>query len=345
MPIIQDRSWHGLHWFDPFGSVKFEDLCSLPPIDNITKARRYLFLDQEPLDSFKVDQTLNTFVNTFSEGTKHLITSEFNSENVCRIVSMYGFIPHYYFFHGWAALDWFRGYNRSFLMPAPENRTITKTFIAPNRIIAGQRKHRLEMLYHIFKNGLTNNWISCPSVCPAENIHITDAAVALLDRYPDAKEVFAKQKLPLNFANESGQPMHSYCLSLFEESSESLLYLVTETVAAGHRQHLTEKTFKPICLGMPFIVVGTKGSLAYLRRYGFKTFESIWDESYDQADDDIRIKCIATLLRSLDELSIESKQELFERCRPIVEHNHNHFYHGGFEKILWTEMEGVINEF
>jgi hypothetical protein len=49
-------------------------------------------------------------------------------------------------------------------------------------------------------------------------------------------------------------------------------------------------------------------------------------------------------LRSLDEFSIESKQELFERCRPIVEHNYNHFYHGGFEKILWTEMKDMIHE-
>ena len=55
--------------------------------------------------------------------------------------------------------------------------------------------------------------------------------------------------------------MQSNQLSLFEQSAESLLYLVTETVASGRRQHLTEKTFKPICLQMPFIIVGCAGSL------------------------------------------------------------------------------------
>jgi hypothetical protein len=55
--------------------------------------------------------------------------------------------------------------------------------------------------------------------------------------------------------------MHSCWLSLFDQSAESLLYLVTETVATGRRHHLTEKTFKPIAMGMPFVIVGTQGSL------------------------------------------------------------------------------------
>jgi hypothetical protein len=138
--------------------------------------------------------------------------------------------------------------------------------------------------------------------------------------------------------------MHSYCLSLFNESAESLLYLVTETVAKGRRQHLTEKTFKPICLGMPFVIVGTKGSLEYLRRYGFKTFSDVWDESYDDAEDHVRIERIASLLRSLDELSILGKQELFDLCIPIIEHNYNHFYNGGFEQVLWTELNDMLKE-
>jgi imidazoleglycerol phosphate dehydratase HisB len=137
--------------------------------------------------------------------------------------------------------------------------------------------------------------------------------------------------------------MHSCWLSLFDESAESLLYLVTETVATGQRHHLTEKTFKPIALGMPFVIVGTKGSLEYLRGYGFRTFDSIWDESYDQAEDDVRIERIASLLRSLDELSVEAKQDLFNQCQEVVEHNWNHFYNGGFEAVLWKELNEMLN--
>jgi hypothetical protein len=273
----------------------------------------------------------------------YLVTSERDSDSVDQVCAQYHWTPLYYFFHGWAALDWYRGYNQTFLISPPAQRTITRTFLAPNRIVAGERKHRLEMLYHIFKNNMLDNHISCPAVCPAENISILDAVKSLTSTYPDIESVFVQQELPINFAGETDHPMHSCWLSLFDESAESLLYLVTETVATGRRHHLTEKTFKPIALGMPFVIVGTRGSLEYLRSYGFQTFDSIWDESYDQADDDVRIERIASLLRSLDELTTDAKQDLFDQAQEVINHNWNHFYNGGFEAVLWQELQDMLN--
>ena len=340
---MQAKVAHGAHWFDPFGSVKFEDLCNVPPVNNVDNSVRYLFWDQEPLHQNLVNQTVSKFVDMFPNGQRHIITSEYNSDNVKYLQHTYGFKSHYYFFHGWAALDWFRGYNRSFLMPAPEQRTIAKTFIAPNRIIAGARQHRLLMLYHMFKNNLHNNWISCPETCPAENISVYDAVSQLESIYPDIESVFAGTDFPKCFPGESNSPMHSYRLSLFDQSSESLLYVVTETVADGHRQHLTEKTFKPICLNMPFVVVGTAGSLDYLKRYGFKTFDSFWDESYDAETNDVqRIEKIGQLLTELDQLSTKEKQVLFKHASVITQHNYNHFYSGGFENVLWSELTQML---
>jgi hypothetical protein len=91
-----------------------------------------------------------------------------------------------------------------------------------------------------------------------------------------------------------------------------------------------------------FRSVGTKGSLEYLRSYGFRTFEGIWDESYDQAEDDVRIERIASLLQSLDKLSVNAKKELFEAAHEVIEHNWNHFYGGGFETVLWTELNNML---
>ena len=273
----------------------------------------------------------------------YIVTSERDSENVEFICEKYKWKALYYFFHGWAALDWYRGYDRTFLIQPWTERTIKKTFIAPNRIVAGARQHRLEMLYHIFRNDLLNNHISCPAVCPAENISIHQAIQPLAQKYPDIESVFAKQTLPMNFSGETDHPMHSCWLSLFDESAESLLYLVTETVYTGRRHHITEKTFKPIAMGMPFVLVGTRGSLEYLRSYGFRTFEGIWDESYDQAEDSVRIERIASLLRSLDELPVAAKQHLFEQAQEVIEHNWNHFYGGGFEHVLWIELQEMLN--
>jgi len=344
LPRVQAKPFHGIHWFDPFGSVKFEDLCSLPAVPWHDQAVRYLFWDQEPLHQTLVDQTLTLFKKMYN-GQHHIITSEYNSDNVDYVRYTYDFHPHYYFFHGWASLDWFRGYNRSYLMPVPQRRTIQKTFIAPNRIIAGARQHRLLMLYHMFKNKLDHNWISCPDTCPAEHISIHQAVKKLNHIYPDIETVFEQTNFPKCFPNENNSPMHSYQLSLFDECAESLLYVVTETVADGHRQHLTEKTFKPICLNMPFVIVGTAGSLEYLRSYGFKTFGSLWNESYDEETDDVkRIEMIGKLLKELDGLSPGEKQQLFRHASTITQHNFDHFYFGGFEHALWTELCAMMED-
>jgi hypothetical protein len=339
---------------EPFGRSDPDSVMNYGRED-IHEHNYIFFFDQEPIHlnihtaTFEKIATLNEDITNITKKIKrpkqfgYLCTSERNSENVEAVCNQFDWRPLYYFFHGWAALDWYRGYDKTFLIAPPTERTITKTFIAPNRIVAGERRHRLEMLYHIFKNGMLNNHISCPAVCPVENISIHDAIKPLVVKYPDIQQVFAQQTLPINFAGESDHPMHSCWLSLFNESAESLLYLVTETVATGRRHHITEKTFKPIALGMPFVIVGTRGSLEYLRSYGFRTFEGIWDESYDLAEDADRISRIASLLRSLDELPQAAKQDLFNQAQQVIEHNWNHFYGGGFEAVLWTELKDMLN--
>ena len=331
---------------DPFGRSDPDSVVNFGS-DDVHEHNYIFFFDQEPIH-------LNIHTATFDEVIRRnkdmsgaigaVCTSERDSDNVDVLCKKYGWKSYYYFFHGWAALDWYRGYDKTFLIQPWDQRTPTKTFIAPNRIIAGERLHRLEVLYHIFKNQMLDNHISCPAVCPAENISIQDAIKPLIAKYPDIEEVFAAQSLPINFEGETDHPMHSCWLSLFKEAADSLLYLVTETVATGRRHHITEKTFKPIAMGMPFMIVGTQGSLKYLRSYGFRTFDSIWDESYDDADDKDRIAMIADTLRSLDNLTPEGRQDLFDRAKPIIEHNWNHFYGGGFEKVLWAEIQDMLND-
>jgi hypothetical protein len=152
-------------------------------------------------------------------------------------------------------------------------------------------------------------------VCPVEKIHIRDIAK------PEQQAAFAAAGLPWNFPGETDHPMHSCWLSLFDESAESLAYLVTETVATGRRHHLTEKTFKPICMQMPFVLVSTAGSLQYLRSYGFKTFNGLWDESYDNiSDTNTRKNHIIELLKNIETTDYDT--ETLQR----LQHNHAHFF-------------------
>lgn len=360
-----------LWWCEPFGRTDPSSLVNYGG-DVFTDKNYTLLWDQEPINMDIHQHTFDTVATRNQDlqercdrrnrqnqlavnagyhkplVTDHkigaIITSEKNSEYVQQVCDKFGWHHYYYFFHGWAALDWYRGYDKTFLITPWKKRIIKHTFLAPNRIIAGERQHRLEMLYWIFKLGMTSNHISCPETCPAENISIYNAILPLKAKYPDIDSVFEQQQLPINFANETGHPMQSCWLDLFGQSAESLLYLVTETVATGRRHHLTEKTFKPIAMGMPFIIVGTQGSLRYLRSYGFRTFGDLWDESYDDEPDDTkRIEKIAHVLKLLDGLE-EDRQAIFESAQEIIDHNWNHFYGGGFEKILWQELQDMLND-
>jgi hypothetical protein len=310
------------------------------------------FFDQEPLilgyhqPTFDSITDRNIIIGGPSDGVVKkgiIVVSETASDNIDYICKQQGLQPFYYFFHGWAALDWYRGYNRTFLITPWQQRQIKKTFFSANRIIGGLRQHRVLMLYHFKKLGLMHNWISASAVCPAENVDIKQIAAHYIRQYPDIVDVIGELDLPKLFPGEETTRMSSCWLDQFDLCAESLVYHVTETVYTGRRLQLTEKTFKPIALGMPFVLSATAGSLEYLRNYGFKTFGDFWDESYDlETNDFVRAEKVAVLLKKLDDLSSTEKQQLFTACWPIIEHNWNWFYQGGLESVLWDELSGML---
>ena len=343
---------------DPPGHTGPEHLFNLGR-DDVIETDYVFFHDQEPVDLdvfeslFKEVKVRNgdiggrwvgpNWVWDFPNPAGHIIVSE-RGEYVEKLCSRYGWQPHYYFYHGWACLDWFRGYDKTFLIPRAQDRTPTRTFMSPNRIVAGKRDHRVLFLYNVFKHGLQNNHITAPSICPVENIDITSIAQKYTNVYQDIVQVFEQAQLPRLFDGEATQNMTSCWLTNFAEATDSLIYVPTETVYFGRRTHITEKTFKAIALEMPFVLVAPAGNLEYLREYGFQTFSDIFDESYDTETDDVqRAERVTQLLQDLNNLSICERQQIHRACLPIVEHNYNHFYRGGFADILWDEMKAMLN--
>jgi hypothetical protein len=332
---------------DPPGHTGPEHLFNLGQ-DNVIETDYVFFHDQEPVDADLYDPLFRDVVRRNLDipdnPPGHVVVSE-RGEMVQQLCDRYNWTSHYYFYHGWACLDWFRGYDRTFLIPRAQDRKPTQTFMSPNRIVAGKRDHRVLFLYNIFRHGLQNNHISAPRTCPVENIDITSIAQKYTDVYQDIIQVFEQAQLPRLFAGEDTQNMTSCWLTNFAEARDSLIYVPTETVYFGQRTHITEKTFKAIALEMPFVLVATAGSLEYLREYGFKTFDGIIDESYDlETNDVVRIEKVVKLLKDLDNLSVEQRQQIHQACLPIVQHNFNHFYNGGFANILWTELTIMLEE-
>lgn len=98
----------------------------------------------------------------------------------------------------------------------------------------------------------------------------------------------------------------------------SWLELVSETLGE-HGLFVTEKTIKPIATKTPFLILSTPGYLAYLKSFGFKTFDSVIDESYDnQTDVNVRAKMIVEQLLKISETGA---QNFYNQCRDICDHN------------------------
>ena len=342
-----------LFYHDPFGRSDPDSILCRSHVTYQEETSFIYCFDQEPLipdyhsKTFDSIDQRNMRFHLQTHDTRIpgiIVASETASDNMDYICKQRNLQPFYYFFHGWAALDWYRGYDRTFLITPWKQRTIRKTFFSANRIIGGLRQHRVLMLYHFAKLDLMHNWISASAICPAENISIGDIAMHYQDRYPDIVAVINSLPLPRLFPGEDTARMSSCWLDQFDLCGESLVYHVTETVYTGRRLQLTEKSFKPIALGMPFILSATAGSLAYLRSYGFRTFGEFWDESYDlETDDFVRAEKVAAVLKQLDDLSADEKQKLFQACWPTIEHNWNWFYHGGLESVLWPELTEMLD--
>ena len=105
-----------------------------------------------------------------------------------------------------------------------------------------------------------------------------------------------------------------------EHKRGSLLYIVTETFLDCHIRDVSEKTWRPIALQMPFILLHQQFALRRLRDIGYKTFHNIWDESYDLIEDpEKRMDAVVNLVLELN--NVEDFRGMVDSCRDIVEHN------------------------
>lgn len=103
----------------------------------------------------------------------------------------------------------------------------------------------------------------------------------------------------------------------------SYFSLVSETEISSKCLFITEKTFKPIYAGHPFIIWGSPGVLQYLNSIGYRSFATMFDESYDNETNPAkRLKMILKEVEKFTRLSIKDKKTLLASQKNILKHNH-----------------------
>jgi len=118
------------------------------------------------------------------------------------------------------------------------------------------------------------------------------------------------QFIDLDFYNQT-----AYSIVLETHSFENL-YGENETY------FMTEKICKPILAKRMFLVVGVTNYLQNLRNLGFKTFDSIIDESYDKVID--LNKRQEYIIQEMKKLVSIDQDVILQKIEPIVQHNYYH---------------------
>ena len=107
---------------------------------------------------------------------------------------------------------------------------------------------------------------------------------------------------------------------------QSLISVITETTYEHGDVFISEKTFRAIAHGHPFIIVGPSQSLQSLRNIGFETFNGIIDESYDQVyNPNVRMQKIVDELKRINSLDEPARLDLFHKLMEVANRNKQKF--------------------
>ena len=101
---------------------------------------------------------------------------------------------------------------------------------------------------------------------------------------------------------------------------------------------LTEKTTKALFAKRIFVIFSCQGFLQQLRSLGFKTFDSIIDESYDREPN--TIKRFEMAFKQVEFLAQSSYNSLLDQIQTISEHNHNRLFE--YQQEIKAQMKNMV---
>ena len=144
----------------------------------------------------------------------------------------------------------------------------------------------------------------------------------------------------LPWLNGKLYPRYGRDRDIFEKPyNESVFNLVSET--SDTETFFTEKIWKPIVAGQPFIVHGAKHYLKNLRDMGFMTFGDHLDETYD--NENSNQERISQIVKQCNELIKKNPNEFYDATRYIREHNTRNFFNPtSLKNEVDKEVSGLL---
>jgi len=219
----------------------------------------------------------------------------------------------------------------------PDEKPPSKLFLTMNRVT---RPHRRMVVCFLQACGLLDRSLVSFRDDKPQDTHFSNPRLQRA-----WEEVQKKQPLVIDRDLSLDEPQ--YMRSNFDVTgiSEAWPYrdtffsIVCETEFSLPVLFLTEKIWKPLLCGHPFILVGTPGSMAYLNSLGFKTYSPSINEVYDLVPEEHkRMLLIFTAIKALGRLNEQELREVHNRLKPIAQYNIKHLLE------MVTPLHAVFNE-
>lgn len=203
----------------------------------------------------------------------------------------------------------------------------------PNRLYVSYsrktfgRKHRIYMMCNLIQHDLIKDgYVSLGSMEDSDRIenYNSDDTTRIISQDNFHKLLSLTRFSPDNVNLDTINPAFNINV---EHHENSFLSLVNETLFHPEISFFSEKVYKPISIGHPFILNGNPHQLKRLKQNGFETFNEWWDESYDDIEDvSTRIRAITELLLSIHDWKREKMVQVREQMKPLLLHNQKLYY-------------------
>jgi hypothetical protein len=325
-------------YYHPFGTMDNFVTHEFDEQSNHKHCHHVLFIDQEPIftDSGWWQYDMNQMAHS-NKNLKLLANSErsYLKKTLCQ---ERGMLDWYFFYHGFASLDWFR--DSQYI---DQHTPISNTYLSLNHLVTAKRSYRMNLTANLIKMEIAHKGkISFHGTIQncRDEIHCSKTQLSNLGKNLIESYLCRSDSLPWKIDRDDidGTASAHFGHLEYKMWQQSFLHVVNETVFYDQKLHLTEKIFKPIVSLRPFVLASSPGNLAYLREYGFKTFSPWIDESYDdEQDPDQRLEMIATEIYKLCQISISDLHALYQEMLPILEYNKQHFFNR-FRTLISSEL-------
>jgi hypothetical protein len=226
-------------------------------------------------------------------------------------------------------------YYNSTEWPMTKNNTVESRTFDLGCLNGGPRPHRIANYYQLMKKSYKDQMsISLHNIDNNDKMYRRLDDVRLLDEELNYWNSI-RHSLPL-----LEKPYGMFLPTCLPQIFDSYLHLVTETTVLPG-VFITEKTWKPVVAGVPFLMFGNPGTMSFLKTLGVDTYDDIIDHDYYDNEPDWRER-LTKMHTVLDNLIDYGAEKIYQQLFVRAQDNQTKFCNGDFDPGYQSQLISAI---